>query len=100
MSAQRYDGLMERMEAFSKTLDERARAFKKNGTLSDDHANQLNAITARHNNLRTNIESSMRNKSPWTAIQDEFERDFNELFLEFEQVDANFMKSGNGAAKT
>ena len=96
MSNEDHDELRDKLDAFSRRLDARAREFKERGEFSDMHEPFLESIRKRQASIKKKLDSAIQHGAKRDLIKYEAERDFNGLIEEVlrweKQLDADSMK--------
>jgi hypothetical protein len=92
------DALKEKLDDFSRRLDDHVRDMKERGLFSESHQRLVADMTQRRDQINKKLASAEAKGCLWSVIRIETERDFGSLFDDLlqlnERLDADRMKSG------
>jgi len=92
------DALKEKLDDFSRRLDDHVRDMKQRGVFSESHRRLVADMAQRRDQINKKLASAEAKGRPWLVIRSETERDFGSLFDDLlqlnERLDADQTKAG------
>ena len=98
-----HDALKEKLDDFSRRLDDQVRHMKERGLFSEPHQRLVADMTERRDQINKKLASAEAKGGLLSVIRSETERDFGSLFDDLlqlnERLDADQMKSDASAGQ-